>query len=71
MEDESDPHVQPSGNNSSIGAGRIFRLTDEERQMLREFALQLRGRNVRNQVARKALDSAADELDRVASSAQN
>lgn len=46
---------------------RIFGLTDEEREMLREFAEQLRNRAVRNRVAREALDRAADGLDRAAS----
>ena len=39
--------------------------------MLREFAAQLRGRAVRNAVARAALDRAAIELDRAAESPQD
>ena len=70
MEDESEPRMQAPETSASIGSGRIFGLTDEEREMLREFATQLRGRTVRNQVARKALDRAADELEQVASSPQ-
>ena len=71
MDDESEPHTPPPKTGALIGSGRIFGLTDEEREMLREFAVQLRGRTVRNQVAQKALDRAADELDRVASSPPN
>lgn len=69
MEDESEQHAAKAS--ASVGLGRIFGLTDEEREMLREFAVQLRGRVVRNQVAQRALDGAADELDRVASSPEN
>ena len=52
-------------------SGRIFGLTDEERDMLREFAARLRSKVVRNQVARKALDRAADELDQAAAAPQS
>ena len=52
-------------------SGRIFGLTDEERDMLREFAARLRSKVVRNQVARKALDRAADELDQAAATPQS
>ncbi len=46
----------------------IVALTTEEREMLREFADQLRDHNVRNPVAREALDRAAEQLERVAAS---
>lgn len=71
MEDETEPRAQSPKARAATGSGRIFGLTDEERAMLREFAVQLRGRPVRNQVAREALDRAAEELDRVAGSPQN
>jgi hypothetical protein len=71
MEDESEPRAHPPVTGTSIGSARIFGLTEEERAMLREFAAQLRGRPVRNQVARAALDRAADELDQAAESPRN
>jgi hypothetical protein len=71
MADEKEPRAQPQATGVAIGSGRILGLTDEERDMLREFAVQLRGRVVRNQVAREALDRAADQLDQAASLPQN
>ena len=58
MDDEAGPDPKSGGS--------IADLTDEERDMLRAFAERLRARAVRNQVARDALDRAADQLDRVA-----
>lgn len=63
MHDEAEPHVDGTGHPDGIVA-----LTMEEREMLREFADQLRDHNVRNPVARDALDRAADQIERVAAS---
>ena len=48
----------------------IADLSETERAMLREFAVQLRRRDVQNPVAREALDRAADELERAAADPQ-
>jgi hypothetical protein len=63
MYDEAEPHDLRAGRPDGIVA-----LTTEEREMLREFADQLRDHNVRNPVAREALDRAAEQLERVAAS---
>ena len=70
MEDESEPRAQPPEPGIPLGSARIFGLSEEERAMLRELAAQLRGRAVRNAVARAALDRAAIELDRAAETPQ-
>ena len=49
------------------GPDAIAILTEEERQMLREFAERMRGHDVYNPVAREALDRAAEQLERIAS----
>lgn len=71
MEDESEPQAQSAEAHAATGSGRIFGLTDDERDMLREFAAQLRNKAVRNKVAREALDLAADQLDQAAATPQN
>lgn len=53
------------------GRGMIAFLTEEERAMLREFAETLRGHDVRNPVARNALDRAAEQLEQVAANRQD
>jgi len=53
------------------GPGAIAFLIEEERAMLREFAETLRGHDVRNPVAREALDRAAEQLERVAADRQD
>lgn len=71
MADESEPREQPPEQVAPTPSGRIFDLTEEERDLLREFAERLRDHSVRNPVAREALDRAADELERAAALPQN
>lgn len=68
MQADDDPQGDPpdgTGPGTFVG---IADLTEEEREMLREFAGQLRDQDVRNPVAREALDRAAEQLEQVASS---
>lgn len=70
MNDERDGDRQTQISAGTTGPGRIADLSECEREMLREFADQLRRRDVSNPVAREALDRAADELERVAATPQ-
>ena len=71
MNDEAEPQHQPLVANAPDRLGRILDLTEEERDLLREFAERLRDHSVRNPVAREALDRAAAELERAAALPQN
>lgn len=70
MNEDREQDGQASGSAGPTGSGRIADLSESEREMLREFADQLRRRDVRSPVAREALDHAADELERVAATPQ-
>lgn len=71
MNDEAEPQHQPLVANAPDRLGRIFDLTEVERDLLREFAERLRDHSVRNPVAREALDRAAAELERAAALPRN
>ncbi len=62
-----DEQAEPQDRKADCPGG-IVALTTEEREMLREFADQLRDHTVRNPVAREALDRAAEQLELAAAS---
>lgn len=61
----------PGSRAEARPSGAIPELTPDERALLYEFAERLRARKVRNPVARQALDRAADELSRAASTSSS
>ena len=64
MHDEAKPDKHRSDEPGPVAPGGIAALTEEECEMLREFAGRLRDHDVHNPVAREALDRAAEQLER-------
>lgn len=64
MDGDTHSGEQQSEPSAEVAPGWIFDPTEEERDMLREFARRLRSKMVRDLVVRKALDGTTELLDR-------